>query len=385
MIRRLLTICVAIMCFGAMTSQATLYAQATDQRSATFYIFNDVAGFLIHFDMNVIDNGEVIATIAEKQYAIRRVVPGRHVLTGAVLGALVINAAAGETYYFKRAIEFNILLGPTATFSRITKDEAKRHLAEMKPTDEQSAAQTSAPAAWIFVANMGNDEIVRIDDMTGFDWKSFGSRGSGANQFLGPAGIFVDTAGNIFVTDAGNHRIVRMNDMTGAGWTTFGSRGDGTNQFDSPRGIFVDAAGKIFVADSNNFWIVRIDDMTGAGWTTFGSFGDGANQLLGPVGVFADATGKIFVTDAGNHRIARIEDMTGAGWTSFGSRGSGVGQFTDPNGIFVGPSGQISVTDSINNQIVRMESMTESGWITFSGVGPDGKARLIHPVGIFVR
>ena len=385
MIRRLLVRCVAIMCLGAMNSQATVGAQATDQRSATFYILNDVTGVVIHFDMTVTDNGEPLATVAENRYAVRRVVPGRHVLKGATLDELVINAAAGETYYFKRGIQWNILLRPTATFGRIPKDEAKRRLAELKPTDEQSAALTSSPAAWIFVANMGNDQIVRIDDMTGFAWTTFGSRGSGANQFLGPAGIFVDTGGKIFVADPGNHRIVRIDDMTGAGWTTLGSRGDETNQFDSPRGIFVDARGRIFVTDSNNHRIVRIDNMTGAGWTTFGSFGEGANQLLGPVGVFTDATGKIFVTDAGNYRITRIEDMTGAGWTSFGSRGNGIGQFNDPSGIFVGPAGQISVTDTANNQIVRMDNLTESGWITFGGVGSDGKGQLIHPAGIFVR
>ncbi len=232
MTRRLLIICVAIICSGAVNSQATVSAQATDQTFATFYIFYDVAGLLIHFNLDVLDNGAVLANIGGKKYAVRRVVPGRHVLKGAALGEVVINAAAGETYYFKRSIEFNILLGPTPTFSRITKDEAKRHLAELTPTDEQSAAQTSRPAGWIFVANTGNDQIVRIDDMMGFDWLSIGSRGSGANQFDSPRGIFADAAGKIFVTDAGNHRIVRIDDMTGAGWTTFGSRGDGTNQFD---------------------------------------------------------------------------------------------------------------------------------------------------------
>jgi hypothetical protein len=32
------------------------------------------------------------------------------------------------------------------------------------------------------------------------------------------------TSAGIYVADNGNSRIVRMNDMTGAGWTTFGSK-----------------------------------------------------------------------------------------------------------------------------------------------------------------
>ncbi len=210
MIRRLLIICVAIMCLGVVNSQATIYAQATDQSSAAFYIFNPVAGILIHFNLDVVDNGQVLATVGENKYAVRRVVPGRHVLKGATLEEVVINAAAGEAYYFKRAIEWNILLGPVPTFTRITKDEAKRRLVEMTPTDEQSAAQTSAPAAWIFVANMGNDQIVRIGDMTGAGWTSFGSQGSGIGQFIDPNGIFVGPAGQISVTDWVNNHIVRI-------------------------------------------------------------------------------------------------------------------------------------------------------------------------------
>jgi hypothetical protein len=57
----------------------------------------------------------------------------------------------------------------------------------------------------------------------------------------GGVGISVPSysAGPIFVVDRDNHRIVRVNDMTGAGWTTFGSMGSGTNQFHHLSGIFV--------------------------------------------------------------------------------------------------------------------------------------------------
>ncbi len=75
--------------------------------------------------------------------------------------------------------------------------------------------------------------------MRGAGWTTFGAEGSGANRFNLPWGIFVDAAGKIYVADNGNNRIVRIDDLTGAGWTTLGSAGTGKNQFDSPRGIFV--------------------------------------------------------------------------------------------------------------------------------------------------
>jgi hypothetical protein len=49
----------------------------------------------------------------------------------------------------------------------------------------------------------------------------------------------VSDSGQIFVADSTNNRIVRINDMTGAGWTTFGAQGSGPNQFSVTQGIFV--------------------------------------------------------------------------------------------------------------------------------------------------
>lgn len=90
-----------------------------------------------------------------------------------------------------------------------------------------SGTRAPASSAGIFVTGDGNSRIVRIDDMTGTGWTTFGHSGSGVNQFNSPRAVVVDAAGKIYVADLGNSRIVRMNDMTGAGWTTLGSRGWG--------------------------------------------------------------------------------------------------------------------------------------------------------------
>jgi hypothetical protein len=132
-----------------------------------------------------------------------------------------------------------------------------------------------------------------------------------------------------------------MDDMTGSNWTTFGSSGTGQNQFDNPGWIAIDRSGRIYISDSDNCRIVRINDMSGAGWVALGTPGSGANQFncsnarMGSIVV--DTAGRIFVVDAGNHRIVRMDDMTGAGWTTFGSAGTGVNQFLVPSAIFVKP------------------------------------------------
>ena len=242
-------------------------------------------------------------------------------------------------------------------------------------------------AGRIYAADLNNDRIVRMNDMTGAGWTTLGapSRFEQFNKplisFNRPAGVFVDWAGRIYVADMGNGRIVRMNDMTGASWTTLGTPGTGVNQFNQPRGVFVNGAGRIYVADLGNNRIARVNDMTGAGWTTLGTPGHGVNQFetgpeCGVAAVFVDGAGRIYVADLGNNRIARVNDMTGAGWTTLGTGGTiGVNRFENPGGIFVDGAGRIYVADF--TRIVRMNDMTGAGWITLATPGTSS--------GIFVR
>lgn len=144
----------------------------------------------------------------------------------------------------------------------------------------------STPEGDIYVLDTNNHRVVRINNMTGLGWTAFGSGGSGVNQFRFPGFIHIDGSGRILVSDNtfpdGNNRIVRVDSMTGAGWITFGSTGTGVNQFIGPSGIFTDGSGRIYVADGSNNRLIRVDNITGAGWTAFGTEGAGVNQFRSP-------------------------------------------------------------------------------------------------------
>lgn len=85
----------------------------------------------------------------------------------------------------------------------------------------------------IYVADTYNCRIVRVDNITGANWTTLGGTcGSGVKQFSsgGLADVAVDTSGRIYVADSGNSRIIRSDDMSGTNWTSFGTAGSGTNQ-----------------------------------------------------------------------------------------------------------------------------------------------------------
>lgn len=89
--------------------------------------------------------------------------------------------------------------------------------------------------------------------------------GSGTGQFY-PSGIAVDSLGNIYVMDANNSRIVRLSDMNGTNWVSYGSAGSGVGQFAGLSAIAVDRGNHIYAADTGNRRIVRMNDMNGTNW-----------------------------------------------------------------------------------------------------------------------
>ena len=77
----------------------------------------------------------------------------------------------------------------------------------------------------IYVAN-GDGEIVRVDDMAGTN------RVSTALGFdNGIRGVDIGPGDQIYVADSGNRRAVRIDDMAGTNFTTYGSVGTGVDQF----------------------------------------------------------------------------------------------------------------------------------------------------------
>ncbi len=222
----------------------------------------------------------------------------------------------------------------------------------------------------------------------------FGTSGSGAGQFNGPASVAIKGS-VIWVTDPGNSRVVELEDhlssisfVKAIGWGVSngkaeletctsscqaGTAGSGSGQFSKPEGIAVNpATGNFYVVDKGNN---RIEEFNSNGEYTrvFGEKGSEPGQLSSPESVaIAPENGNVWVSDTSNNRVDEFSE-TGGYLGSFGAGGSGNGQFASPSGIaFSG--GNAYVVDSGNN---RVQEFSMSGeWIRVFGSKGAGEGQL---------
>ncbi len=108
------------------------------------------------------------------------------------------------------------------------------------PNHFRNASSIAIDAAnRIYVADAGNHQIVRFDDMTGTNWTTFAIPSEVGSTTIAMDGVAIGggTTQYIYFTDANNSKIYRMNDMTGAGIVSYGSKGSGDNQYTFPTAL----------------------------------------------------------------------------------------------------------------------------------------------------
>ena len=224
-----------------------------------------------------------------------------------------------------------------------------------------------------YVADDANSRVLKFPpDATGATNGIIVAGGNGAgnaaNQLVNPVSVFTDDAKNLYVVDAFNDRIQKFpaastsntNATTVAGGNGYG---DKANQFNGPAAVFVDKAGYIYVDDAANNRIQKFPpNSTSAtnGVTIAGGngFGPAANQFATPFSIWGDDNGNIYVADINNERV----QMFPPGSTSFtpgktvaGGNGQGfaANQFSGPNAVWGDNKGNLYVCDVGNNRIQK--------------------------------
>lgn len=270
----------------------------------------------------------------------------------------------------------------------------------------------------LFIADMGNNVIRRVDAVTGVITTAAGNFNSGG-RFSGDGGpatsaglnapnsLAFDASGNLFIVDAANEAIRRVDAKTGIISTIAGTgsglegfSGDGgpaTNanlnlvvafSFVSATDVAVDASGNIFIPDTFNSRVRRIDAATG-NISTFaggGSGGDGGaalNAVLAfPVALKLDSSGNLFIGQRDDGRVRKLNTSSGQITTV---AGNGILSATDniadgsaatsvslasPIGLAFDGSGNLFIADSFHGRVRRVDSAT--GIITTVAGGGTG-------------
>ncbi len=178
--------------------------------------------------------------------------------------------------------------------------------------------------------------------------------GMQSDLFEGPTDVAWDSSGNIFVADGtGNARIAKF-DRNGVFVKSWGSRGSGNDQFSTARSIAVDAAGNVYVADRGNNRI-QVFDNNGAyksSITTAGNpqaicISSGAHPYL-----YASNSNPVNDIDAGGE-IYRLE-LNGTVVGKFGRAGRQMKEFNAVNAIDCRTPNQLYVAEMGNWRVQKI-------------------------------
>lgn len=242
----------------------------------------------------------------------------------------------------------------------------------------------------LYLADRANHCIRRVDPRTGVITTVAGTGFPGASgdggparaaQLRDPAAVAVDGDGALFIADLGNSRVRRVDPRTGIITTA-----QGLDKVASS-GLAVAADGTLFVGDLEHRTVLRMQRKEGpriiVGNGGLGYGGDGraarAAFLSGPRGLARDRRGNLYVAEAQAHRVRRIDGASGlittvAGNGIAGYSGDGgpatKASLNEPQGIALDGAGNLLIADMGNHRVRKLAS--DGTITTIAGTGRDG-------------
>ncbi|XP_065186146.1 cyclin-dependent kinase-like 2 [Sycon ciliatum] len=168
-----------------------------------------------------------------------------------------------------------------------------------------STASSSAAAAAVVAAS-----LPRKRDYTQIRKSrySFGSHGSGRDQFEGPWGLASNKAGDLIICDSDNHRI-KIHGVDGQFKKMTGQEGTSCGEFCGPTAVHVTDDERVIILDTLNHRL-QITDKDFSEFSTIGRLGSGICEFNWPTGVVQvnhSALGRcLAVTEYSNHRVQVI-------------------------------------------------------------------------------
>jgi sugar lactone lactonase YvrE len=162
------------------------------------------------------------------------------------------------------------------------------------------------------------------------------------SNFISPAGVAVDAAGDVFVTDLDFQKVFKV--------TPSGTKTTVSGELEVPEAVAVDGAGNLYVADSEAAEVFKITQ--GGVETTVGTGFDYPN------GIAVDGPGNLYVTDPFIDEVVKI--------TPGGTQSTVGGGYNTPAGVAVDVAGNVYVADTYNQAVFKV---TPGGTQTTVGTG----------------
>ncbi|XP_065194431.1 receptor-interacting serine/threonine-protein kinase 3-like [Sycon ciliatum] len=286
------------------------------------------------------------------------------------------------------------------------------------------SAASSAAAAVIAASPPQKRDYTQIHKSS----YSFGSEGSGRDQFNNPWGLATNKAGDLIICDSNNHRIkvhgvdgqfkqttgrtgrkgtncgefnypaavhvtdderviiaealnnrLQITDKDFSEFSTIGRRGSGIGEFSFPVGVVQvnhSVLGQCFAVADFKTHRVQIVPCSGETGYAFGKLGGDQGQFRYPRGITLHLN-RLFIADQDNHRI-QVMTIDGEYITSFGSKGSGFGQLQRPKHVTTDAYGNVLVADCNNGRVMVYAAETYTPLAEF------GKGELNQPMGVCV-
>jgi len=232
-----------------------------------------------------------------------------------------------------------------------------------------------------YIADMVNSAIRKVDAKTGIintfagtGKPGYSGDGGPANaaQLKQPHSIQFDPAGDLYICDIGNHVIRKVDMMTGmistfAGTGKSGPTPDGapiaSTPLNGPRSMDFDAQGNLWLVTREGNQVFKFDLRAGkihhiAGNGKKGFTGNGGPAqdatLSGPKGISVGPNGNVYLADTESHSVRMIDVKKGTLELIAGTGERGDGPEGDPlkckmarlHGIFVDKDGSVFIGDS---------------------------------------
>lgn len=176
-------------------------------------------------------------------------------------------------------------------------------------TPQYPVALAINPADSLYVLDAQLATIVELTQ-DGRLLNQVGGPGTGIEQFADPSDFCAVSGLDVFVADRGNDRIVRLDRKLNYLAEFRSLSGTPTDlTFENPRSVLLGPRGDLFIADGGNDRILKIDPMGGPIFS-FGEYGQGKNSLLEPRRLELDPNGGLWVLDVGGH-VIRFDEYGG--------------------------------------------------------------------------